>query len=120
MKRFVNGSIRITKVPDGEVPVEIRNYWVGLVLPVVEITDEISGVPMYVVLQSVALEALSQKSPTTLTWWESNGFPRAEECFGFKVSDAEVVENLEELPCRQFLGLLEVGVGARDHWINQH
>ena len=39
MIRHVKGNIWVTKVPGGEAPLEVREKWVGLVLPIVGISS---------------------------------------------------------------------------------
>ncbi len=125
MTRRVEGKIEITAVPDGEAPLEIREQWVGLILPVVAITESIGmGVvtksdtdsnPAYMVLQEYAISALSKKSDKAARWWKKHGFPQQGEYFGFKVSQTKVIGILKEEASRHFIGQLEVGSGAEDH-----
>lgn len=131
MEKPVKGNIRLTDVPDGEAPEEIRREWVGdVILPVVAITDEESrGVvshdevnlgESYLVPQKAAIAALRKKSKKAAAWWGGQGFPKMGQYFNFKVSQAEIVGTLEVLPfkIRQHLGLLEVGCGYQDHEAN--
>jgi hypothetical protein len=66
--------------------------------------------------QEEAIRILSRKSRHAAWWWKENGFPQPDQCFGFKMVHAEIVGTLKEIRPRicQFVGLLEVGVGAHD------
>ena len=76
MKAFV----RIKSQPKGEAPSEIRDAWVGCVLPAEERSSEgglgvLSMQPKnwkggYVVDFREALEILGSKSEVARTWWE--------------------------------------------------
>jgi hypothetical protein len=79
----MSGKIRIIGVPPGQAPVEIRQAWVGLELPVIEgeVTQNIPigvfGGPAensggYRVDGQKAIELLGQKSPTAAEWWKQN------------------------------------------------
>jgi hypothetical protein len=128
---YVEGKIMITKTPDGEAPLRVREEWVGVVLPVIATTNERGrGVlsrkaaddePAYVVLQAAAIKALDEKSPKAAKWWKSKGFPQSKKaCFGFKIAHARKIGEFRQIPARLFVGLMEVGVGAHDHAENQH
>jgi|SRR5271168_858849 len=131
MEKSIEGSVRITKTPDGEAPLNIRKEWVGVTLPVVAITNtkgrgvlshkETDSEVVYLVYQDLAIKALAAKSKEAARWWRRQRFPQRGQYFSFKVSQTEVVGTLKEIPIvrRQFLGLLEVGVGAHDHPANK-
>ena len=76
-------SIRIKSRPAGGAPTEIRDKWIGLVLPVIEKTDALladvvtgklitSRTGGYEILWEDAMNALAQKSPKAKGWWEEN------------------------------------------------
>jgi hypothetical protein len=75
-------SIRITSRPEGGAPVEIRDKWVGLVLPVdsesndvlladVRTHQKVNRVGGYEVRWEDAMQALDDESRA---WWEENVF----------------------------------------------
>lgn len=103
------GRIRITKVPDGEAPLVIREAWVGLVLP----CDPYLGYPSggfergvlskaeascnrlgFSVPQNQALVILEQDRSEAAKWWREQGFPRAAQYFGFAEGEAEIVSGV--------------------------
>ena len=76
------GFIRITSRPKGDAPSEIRDKWIGLVLPVEGrstgpvanlisegLVDDIKG---FRVRTENALLALRQVHPETKEWWQKN------------------------------------------------
>jgi len=125
---LVLGKVKIVRTPDGEAPVRVREEWVGVILPVIGMSASsgkgvISGKdtddePAYVVSQADAIAALEQKSRKAAGWWKDNGYPQNGGCFGFKVAQCKVVGKLAKPPRRQYVGILEVGVGAHDSWEN--
>ena len=83
------GKIRIVKVPAGEAPMAIRKKWIGIEIPCLFYVPHAfgSGVlskkassqgPMYVVLQTQAVEALARVHPETLVYWARIGYPRSQ------------------------------------------
>jgi len=126
----VGGKIRITQTPDGEAPLLVREQWVGLILPIVGISNTMGkGVvtgknsdsePAYMVLQKQAIKRLAAESKMAAQWFTRRGFPQhSKACFGFKISKTALIGTLKQRLNGQFVGLLEVGVGAHDHWANQ-
>ncbi len=79
-------QIRIVKVPGGPAPQEIREKWVGLVLPAFQPTGHLEH---YAVPISVGLEALDKVSPEGVDWFAQHFGLTGD--FHFSVSDAEVV-----------------------------
>jgi hypothetical protein len=78
-------EIRITAVPPGEAPEEVRRAWVGLVLPLARrmqgpllarsfgvLTGRTQKVYGYAVPAARAVEILSQSAPEAARWWTSN------------------------------------------------
>src|SRR5207237_5604884 len=90
-------SIRITSVPPGEAPLEIREAWVGLVLPLYRqragayFTSGVLSRPRgklgilrhllafryqlqrgYVVSSSAAIGVLEAANPAAARWWRDN------------------------------------------------
>ena len=120
----------MTKVPSGEAPLEIRAKWFGLVLPINAIhnwanlgalSGKNHGGIVYSVPQEEALAILSKKCSNAALWWSLNGYPKSGHNFCFQIDEAEIVGVLnEELPVvdvvKMFTGILEVGVGAHDHF----
>jgi hypothetical protein len=101
------GRIRIIKVPDGEAPYEIRQAWLGLTLP----CDPFLGLPGsgldlgvlslmpveenrlgFSVPQEEALAILEKENPGAADWWKQQGYPQAEQRFGFAEEEAEIVK----------------------------
>lgn len=73
-------KIRIVCRPDGGAPEDIRDQWIGLVMParttnspladvttLKRVTDRVGG---YAVSWKAAMDALEEKSPFTRQWWE--------------------------------------------------
>ena len=80
---MAQGFIRIKSRPAGNAPAEIRDKWIGLVLPVVEKTTSLLADVMtgqmvtnrtggYEILWGNAMEALASRNPETKEWWEKN------------------------------------------------
>ncbi len=105
----LTGRIRITKVPNGEAPLRIRQAWVGLILP----CDPYLGYPDngceqgvlskktnsrnrcgFSVPQDQAIAILKQKEPDIAKWWKRHGFPKANQCFGFAEEEAEILNGV--------------------------
>ena|SRR5579862_3402272 len=77
--------IRIIDVPPGQAPEWVRQQWVGLELPVAEEPrddqeytqlgarggnpENIGG---YRIKADIAFDALRQRSPLAVTWWEAH------------------------------------------------
>ncbi len=99
------GRIRITKVPAGEAPLEVRQAWVGLELP----SKAICGYPPVqttrgvlsdklapsryeiAVPQHEALEILAERAPEAVAWWHAHGFPERDNWFTFAREEFEVL-----------------------------
>lgn len=101
------GRIRITKVPDGEAPLEIRKAWVGLELPSHPIcgyaTESGKGVlsnePVQNrcevdVPQREALEILAAKDPQAAAWWNAHGYPQGDRWFSFAREEVEIISGV--------------------------
>jgi hypothetical protein len=90
-------SIRIISTPPGEAPLEIREAWIGLVLPLAEpkirkglafgVLSAPNGIlkqgweilmgraqktSSYVVNAKTAIEILESANPAAATWWREN------------------------------------------------
>ena len=80
-----HGLIRITRRPHGEAPPEVRDQWIGLVLPSIgkaggENIGLLSGraAPVsggYRVRWEDAMKILGSRSPETREWWETHVNP---------------------------------------------
>jgi hypothetical protein len=94
MVAFPKAEIRIIAVPPGEAPLEIREQWVGLILPLAGgepcawqmqtlgvLTGELEEEETigYAVDFDEALSALAEKSPAAAKWWEENASHLFEE-----------------------------------------
>ena len=115
------GSIRIIKIPIGEAPEDVREAWVGLILPLAEgrrsqrrnwaVFGVLSGpksflpkvlamllgkhpvLDGYRVNASAALEILAQRTPEAAEWWNENTpqFLRPNQYFVFDAESCEEV-----------------------------
>ena len=99
-----NGVMRITSVPTGHAPIELRKKWIGVEVPLLEV-----GIPTglgrsaldsrktikpfrgFIVDQVEALTALRRKSPEAADWWQEMGFPIKGAQFLFNVGCGEVI-----------------------------
>ncbi len=83
------GKIRITSVPNGEAPEDIKRKWIGVEIPCLcshsaafgsgALTKTPIGArSSFVVLQTHALEALARTAPEAVQWWNSIGYPKDE------------------------------------------
>lgn len=134
MIRYVEGNIRITKVPDGEAPLQVREKWVDLVLHVVAVSSGdcrgiLSGTKVnnglhYTVPKDLAIAALDQQHHDAADWWKNNSPATEGSALAFYVDEAEVVGELKNIvpkEVRQFVELSEVlgaGVSVHDHPAN--
>jgi len=98
------GRIRIVRVPAGEAPKEVRQAWVGLVLPCEPIVGFGRG-PEYNLLsqtrrvrtygfrvpQDLAIEALERVTPEAARWWREHGFPHPNMNFVFCENEAVIL-----------------------------
>lgn len=76
------GHIEITSRPAGDAPAEIRDKWIGAVLPVHHrntgpVANVIGGEKInmtsgYVVIWADAMHALGSRHPEARRWWEQN------------------------------------------------
>jgi hypothetical protein len=71
--RLFKISIRITSVPPGNAPEEVREKWVGLTLPVVCRNEE--RPKGWAVEWNDAMEMLRKKSFGAWLWWRQNVIP---------------------------------------------
>ena len=132
MIRHVEGNIRVTKIPGGEAPLEVREKWVGLVLPVVGISSNdvqevlslkktgFRGLHFWCLRSSRSLSLKNTISMRRIGGG-TRGFPLPGCDFSIQLDEAEVVGRLKNIvlkEVRQFVGLLEVGVGAHDYPAN--
>ncbi len=90
--------IRITSIPEGEAPEEIRRAWVGLVLPVWTTTDGRDGIiqtgvvsgkavpPLkgYVVDADEAIRILGKSNRKAKVWWETKALKSGSFTFSEK------------------------------------
>jgi hypothetical protein len=74
--------IRITSRPHGGAPAEIRDKWIGLVLPCLGETDEpladvltlrrVDRIGGYSIHWADAMRVLGENHPEARKWWETN------------------------------------------------
>ena len=103
------GVIRFTSVPKGGAPISIREQWIGVEVPCLfshdgvpkkgdGMRDVITGLdvpdyPGYIVLQTMAINALQEKSPEAAAYWNECGFPNHNlALFLFSLESAEIVK----------------------------
>jgi hypothetical protein len=103
------GVVRFTSAPRGGAPLLIREQWIGVEVPCLFSHDgspqagdslhdvvtgmEIPDYPGYIILQTMAIEALRKKSPEAADHWNKAGFPlRPLAIFLFSLESAEVVK----------------------------
>lgn len=98
-----NGIMRITSAPVGQAPLEIREQWIGVEIPFLEVGmpagsahgvlngETVKPYKAFTVDQTEAIDALRKKSPEAASWWESMGFPKKGGQFTFNAECAEVV-----------------------------
>lgn len=82
-------NIKIIKKPDGPAPEEIRQKWIGLILPARKLSN--TGIEGYEECYRVPMgegtKALEQVSPEGAAWFIDNNFAT----FLFRLDEAEVV-----------------------------
>jgi len=95
--------ILITETPPGEAPLEVRQQWVGLILPVAENVPptrvfevgvlggeaiEPGGYPVETV---VAIQELEKKSQAAAQWWKENIYPMIMPWLVFQKNYCELI-----------------------------
>ncbi len=103
------GRIRITKVPAGEAPFEVRRAWLWLTLPCEPYLgypdgeferDAISDKERthnrlgFSVPQDRAIITLERYRPWAARWWRRHGYPKLGECFCFGEDEAEIISGV--------------------------
>lgn len=94
--------IRIIKVPQGEAPEDVREAWVGLILPCrgkffAYSSGVLTGEPVdqeqedYHVWQDIAITILSKAQPVAAAWWKAHGYPKVSKMFGFHEDEVIVL-----------------------------
>ena len=95
--------MRITSAPTGQAPLEIREKWIGVEMPFLEVgmpTGSVRGVldgkkvkphKAFTVDQEAALKALRERSPEAADWWKDYGFPVEGAQFTFNAECAEII-----------------------------
>ena len=91
--------IRITSIPLGEAPEEIRNAWIGLVIPL--LVEEGVAQPQqrqahgqrhYEVLAIVAVTLLWNHNKVAAQWWLTNARHRLGNIWGFNTECCELTQ----------------------------
>ncbi|MEO8637717.1 MAG: hypothetical protein ABI430_02350 [Candidatus Taylorbacteria bacterium] len=110
-KTEATGLIKITRVPCGEPPIDVRQEWVGMVLPChpfVGYPDSgmdqgvLSGEKAtlnrfgFSVPQDEAIAILERAAPGAARWWREHGYPKPGECFGFAENEAEIISDVTQ------------------------
>lgn len=103
------GRIRIKTTPEGEPPLEIREAWVGLVLPCLPFlgylgTGSKKGVLTgaelqdnrccFSVPQNEAIAILEQHNPDAAKWWRQLSIPQSGRYFCFAEDEAEILSGV--------------------------
>ena len=94
--------VKITKVPQGEAPLSVREKWVGLVLPCIGKSasaleegvlshDLLPLKETLLVPQKEAIKELQKSSPEAAAWWNSKGFPKPAGVFTFGEDEGEII-----------------------------
>ena len=103
------GLIRFISAPRGGAPLHIREKWIGVEVPCLFSHDgltlegegqrdvvtglDVPDYPGYIVFQTQALEALQEKSPEAVEYWNGIGFPNHDfALFLFNLESAEVIK----------------------------
>ena len=124
------GQIRITRVPTGEAPEEIRQAWVNVNLPCEPIlgygSDGEHGVlskkPLkrnrysFQVPEDLAIEALEKAAPHAARWWQARGFPHPERWFVFAEEEAEIISGVTYQKVHH---INELDAGVNDRFFQQ-
>ncbi|MDD5164980.1 MAG: hypothetical protein PHG25_00350 [Candidatus Pacebacteria bacterium] len=114
MEMFIkcSGRIKVHSLGDQcniDVPMSVRQEWVGLVLPIAGIASgghtvtiidgkKVKCEPSYAVLQSVALFELKKKSEKAFDWFREHGYPKSvEACFIFMLHTAAPVGEIKQI-----------------------
>lgn len=94
-------KIRLSKIPDGETPLEIRKCWVGRIVESDGVSIEqcygaLTGketdiCPRFRVPQGKALDELKMAHPAAAHWYQERGYPKLNGYFCFKTDHVEVV-----------------------------
>ncbi len=95
-------QVKIVAVPPGQAPLEVRQQWVGMVLPVAENlppgTTEmgvLGGKPEnsggYPVETMVAIQELEKKSPEAASWWKSHVNPALMPWLSFQRAVCKII-----------------------------
>jgi hypothetical protein len=103
------GRIKITSLPRGEAPEEVRAAWIELELPCLPVSGSTLGLASlemraatrnpieertaFFVPQDEALRILEAAHPAAARWWHEHGYPNPTEDFCFGVDEAEVINN---------------------------
>lgn len=106
------GRIRITRVPLGDAPEDVRAAWVGLELPCLpnltrgdehsalgQALSELGLLPCgrlnFQVPQEEAIAALEKQNPSAATYWKDLQFPYEDQFFSFGQNEAEIISGVE-------------------------
>jgi len=127
------GRIKILKTPAGQAPQEIREAWVGLILPCYpqsgipagEVRGAVTGEKVakrqsVIVPQDQAIAILEQHSAKAAAWWKALGFPMEGQGFVFGADEVGIVSGVTEVPMDVFDDLdtghweeMPLGAGGR-------
>lgn len=95
-------SIRITSTPPGQAPLEIREKWIGVIIPLIQqntkgIQVGVAGgqpenVGGYRVNPREAVNCLAKTSPEASSWWNENFPVDSALAFAFSKDVCELIE----------------------------
>ncbi len=120
MRSEPTARIRITRLPHGEAPLEIRQAWIGLELPCYPVLGHLlephrvyerlstigheqgvlSGQDIerpifgFSVPQDQAIQILEATRPDAAAWWKAHGFPHQDNSFRFKNDEVEIISGV--------------------------
>lgn len=111
------GRIKIIKTPAGELPLKIREAWVGVILPCYPLLGYIyrgseygllSGEKAHdkrrgvIVPQFKGMRVLDEERPELVGWLASRGFPQPDGNFFFGEDEVEIISGVTLAPARVF------------------
>lgn len=110
-----SGQIKIIHTPAGEAPLEIREAWVGLILPCHPILGysegDIGAVSrdpternrrVICVPQQEAISILALFHPNAAQWWCHHGYPAPGGYFSFGEYEVEIIFGVEHQQIREW------------------
>lgn len=109
------GQIKIIATPEGEAPLEVREAWIGLILPChpilgysegdigalsrepTERNRQVINVP-----QDEAIRILALFHPEAVQWWNDHGYPTQGGYFSFGEREVEIISGVTYQQIREW------------------